>query len=132
MVRDARARATRPPAPDTAITGLVASVKKEMSSILSSSGTMDEPVEAPGLRMMRRLLLLLLTVAMIGTAVDLMLLDHHEDFWQVVPLGLIALGVVSVVVAAMRGGAGAVAVMRVTMALFICAGFVGMGLHYAG
>lgn len=93
---------------------------------------MDEPVEAPGLRMMRRLLLLLLTVAMIGTAVDLMLLDHHEDFWQVVPLGLMALGVVSVVVAAMRGGAGAVAVMRVTMALFICAGFVGIGLHYAG
>ena len=81
---------------------------------------------------MRRLLLLLLTVAMIGTAVDLMLLDHHEDFWQVVPLGLMALGVVSVVVAAMRGGAGAVAVMRVTMALFICAGFVGIGLHYAG
>ena len=93
---------------------------------------MDEPIEAPGLRMMRRLMLLLLTVAMIGTAVDLMLLDHHEDFWQMVPLGLMALGVVSVVVAAMKGGAGAVAVMRVTMALFICAGFVGMGLHYSG
>ncbi len=93
---------------------------------------MDEPVEAPGLRMMRRMMLLLLTVAMIGTAVDLMLLDHHEDVWQMVPLGLIALGVVSVAVAAMRGGAGAVTLMRVTMALFICAGFVGMGLHYAG
>lgn len=93
---------------------------------------MEEPVEAPGLGMMRRLMLLLLTMAMIGTGVDLMLLDHHEDLWQMVPLGLIALGVVSVVVATMRGSAGTVALMRVTMALFICAGFIGMGLHYAG
>ena len=69
---------------------------------------MDEPVEAPGLRMMRRLMLLLLTVAMIGTAVDLMLLDHHEDVWQMVPLGLIALGVVSVAAVGDQGGAGAV------------------------
>ena len=81
---------------------------------------------------MRRLVLLLLTVAMIGTAADLMLLDHHEDFWQMVPLGVIALGVVSVAVAAMKGGAGTVTLMRVTMALFIAAGLLGMGLHYIG
>jgi hypothetical protein len=93
---------------------------------------MNEPVEAPGLWMMRRLMLLLLTVAMIGTAVDLMLLDHHEDFWQLVPLGIIALGLVSVVAAATKGGAGIVTLMRVTMALFICAGLLGMGLHYSG
>jgi hypothetical protein len=93
---------------------------------------MNEPTETPGLQMMRRLMLLLLTVAMIGTAADLMLLDHHEDLWQIVPLGVIALGLVSVAAATMKGGAGAVALMRVTMALFICAGLVGMGLHYIG
>jgi hypothetical protein len=93
---------------------------------------MDEPVEAPGLRMMRRLMLLLLTVAMIGTAVDLMLLDHHENFWQLVPLGLVALGVVSVALSAFKGGAGSITLMRLTMALFICAGLLGMGLHYIG
>jgi len=81
---------------------------------------------------MRRLMLLLLTVAMIGTAADLMLLDHHEDFWQMVPLGVIALGVVSVLLSTVKGGVGPVMLMRVTMALFICSGFVGMGLHYIG
>jgi hypothetical protein len=82
--------------------------------------------------MIRRMVLLLLTVAMIGTAADLMLLDHHEDFWQMVPLGVIALGLVSVMAAATKGGAGTVTLMRVTMALFIAAGLLGMGLHYIG
>ena len=93
---------------------------------------MNEPIEAPGLRAVRRLILLLLTVAMIGTAADLMLLDHHEGFWQMVPLGVIALGIVSVALSALKGGAGSITLMRVTMALFISAGFLGMGLHYLG
>ena len=93
---------------------------------------MNEAIEAPGLRIMRRLMLLLLAVAMTGTAADLMLLDHHEDFWQMVPLGVIALGVVSVVLSTVKAGVGSVMLMRVTMALFICSGFVGMGLHYIG
>ena len=93
---------------------------------------MKEPIDAPGLHMMRRLILLLLTVAMIGTAADLMLLDHHEGYWQMVPLGVLALGLLSVALSALKGGVGAVTLMRVTMALFICSGFVGMGLHYLG
>jgi hypothetical protein len=93
---------------------------------------MSQPTEAPGLRMMRRLMLLLLTVAMIGTAADLILLEHYEDFWQLVPLGVIGLGVVSVTAAALKGGAGAIVLMRVTMAMFICAGLLGIGLHYIG
>jgi hypothetical protein len=93
---------------------------------------MNESIEPSGLRMMRHLMLLLLTVAMIGTAADLMLLDHHEEFWQMVPLGVIALGIVSVALTALKGGAGTVTLMRVTMALFICSGLLGMGLHYIG
>jgi hypothetical protein len=69
---------------------------------------------------------------MVGTAVDLMLLNHHEDLWQLVPLAVIALGLLSVGVAATSGGAGAVSLMRVVMALFIAAGMLGVGLHYAG
>src|SRR5687767_9465232 len=62
--------------------------------------TTAERLEPAGLRTIRRLMLLLLLVAMIGTATDLMLLDHHEDFWQMVPLGVIALGVASAAAAA--------------------------------
>jgi hypothetical protein len=93
---------------------------------------MNGPVEARSLRIMRRLMLLLLTVAMIGTAADLMLLDHHEGFWQMVPLGVIALGILSVALSGLKGGVGALTLMRLTMALFICSGFLGMGLHYVG
>jgi hypothetical protein len=93
---------------------------------------MHEPFEPSGTRMMRRLMLILLIVAMIGTAADLALLDHYEDFWQIVPLGVLALGLMSVAAAATKGGAGTVMLMRVTMALFIGAGLLGMGLHYIG
>jgi hypothetical protein len=92
---------------------------------------MHEPFEPSGVRMMRRLMLILLTAAMIGTAADLALLDHYEDVWQIVPLGVLALGLLSVA-AATKGGAGTVLLMRVTMALFIAAGLLGMGLHYIG
>lgn len=93
---------------------------------------MHEPFETSGVRMMRRLMLILLTAAMIGTAADLALLDHYEDFWQIVPLGVLALGLLSVAAAATKGAAGTVLLMRVTMALFIAAGLLGMGLHYIG
>jgi hypothetical protein len=84
------------------------------------------------MRGLRRLLLLLLVAAMIGTAVDLMLLDHHEDVWQWVPLVVIGLGLAAAAFAAATGGASAITVMRVVMALFIGAGLIGFGLHYTG
>jgi hypothetical protein len=91
-----------------------------------------ELVEPASLSAIRRLLLLLLVVFMAGTATDLMLLDHHEGVWQMVPLAVIALGLLAVAAAAASGGAGAILLMRVAMALFIGAGMLGLGLHYAG
>jgi len=35
---------------------------------------------------LRRLLLGLLTFGLIGTAADLLLIGHHEDAWQLIPL----------------------------------------------
>jgi hypothetical protein len=93
---------------------------------------MRELTEPFALGGIRRLILLLMVVAMIGTAADLMLLDHHEDVWQMVPLAVIALGLVSAAAAGMRGGAGAITFLRVVMALFIGSGMLGMGWHYAG
>jgi hypothetical protein len=91
-----------------------------------------ELVEPASLSAVRRLLLLLLVVFMAGTAADLMLLDHHEDVWQMVPLAVIALGVAAAAFAAVSGGAAAVSLMRVVMALFIGSGLIGVGLHFAG
>jgi hypothetical protein len=80
---------------------------------------------------MRRALLALLVVFMAGTAVDLMLLNHHESVWQLVPLVLVAAGLA----AATWSGAGssrAITAMRIVMVLFVAAGFAGMVLHYLG
>ena len=93
---------------------------------------MTESLEASALTALRRMLLFVLVVAMLGTAVDLMLLDHHETVWQMVPLAVIALGLLSAAVAAKSGGAGAIGLLRVVMALFIAAGMLGLGLHFAG
>ena len=87
--------------------------------------------EAPMLQTVRRALLALLVVFMLGTGLDLMLLDHHEDAWQLVPLALLAAGLV-VSAWALRGRAGAITAMRILMVLFVAAGFLGITLHYLG
>jgi hypothetical protein len=73
----------------------------------------------------RQLLLVVLAVGMIGTASDLLLIEHYEDSWQAPPLVLLALGLVLVVWLVMRSArAGWIAVLmlRITMVLFLCAG----------
>lgn len=83
------------------------------------------------LRKMRRALLALLVVFMLGTGLDLMLLDHHEGIWQLIPLGLLAAGLV-VSAWTLGGRAGAITAMRILMVLFVAAGFLGIALHYLG
>ena len=80
---------------------------------------------------MRRTMLALLVIFMMGTAVDLMLLDHHEGPGQLIPLILLALGLF---VAAWTLGnrAAALTTMRILMVVFVAAGGLGMALHYLG
>ena len=87
--------------------------------------------EPPMMQTVRRALLALLVVFMLGTGLDLMLLDHHEDAWQLVPLALLAAGLV-VSVWTLSGREGAITAMRLVMVLFVAAGFLGITLHYLG
>ena len=99
-----------------------------MFSAPNDSGPLIEPQT---MRTVRLALLALLVVFMLGTGTDLMLLDHHEEAWQVVPLALLAAGL-AVAVWSVRGGAGAVTTMRILMVLFVAAGLLGIVLHYLG
>jgi len=88
--------------------------------------------DATGLRRVRALLLALVTMGMVGTAVDLLLLGHYEDVWQLPPLVMIVLGLVVIAWAWFSGSANAVTAMRITMVLFLATGPAGMLLHYNG
>ena len=79
---------------------------------------------------LRQLLLLILALGMIGTAADLMLLQHYEDAWQAPPLVLIASALVVLAILWVRSSWVMVTIMRVIMALFITSGAAGVLLHY--
>jgi hypothetical protein len=87
--------------------------------------------EPPITGTMRRALLALLVLFMLGIGLDLMLLAHHEGVWQLIPLVLIAAGLV-VSALTLGGRAGAITAMRIMMVLFVAAGFLGIALHYLG
>jgi hypothetical protein len=89
------------------------------------------PEPAP-LTTMRRLLLVVVTLGMLGTVADLLLLAHYESGWQLAPLMLIGLALLVVAWLVVSGGWRAVAAMRLAMVSLIAAGGVGILLHYGG
>lgn len=87
--------------------------------------------EPQAMSTMRRLLLVLLVIFMLGTTADLMLLDHHEGPGQLIPLVLLTLGLL-VSAWSLGGRPAAITAMRLLMVLFVTAGFLGMMMHYNG
>jgi hypothetical protein len=81
---------------------------------------------------LRWLLLGLLVIGLIGTGVDLLLLDHHEDVWQLIPLILIGIALAVVAWHAAARDATSLRALQALMVLFIVAGAVGLVLHYRG
>ena len=76
------------------------------------------------------MLLVILVLGLVGTAAELVLLDHYEDWKQVVPLALIGLALVAVVWHVIAPAASNVRVLQALMTLFLFAGAIGVGLHY--
>ena len=61
---------------------------------------------------LRGWLLVLLAIGLLGTAVDLVLLDHYEDVWQMPPLLLTAGSLLIVSWVRLAGGRAAVLTLR--------------------
>ena len=85
---------------------------------------------AATLAALRKLLLLILLVGMTGTLTELFLLDHVEDFSQLIPLGLIGAGYLVLGWHGVRRSRGSIAAVQVVMLLYIVSGALGMYLHY--
>ena len=80
----------------------------------------------------RSILLAILMLGIVGTFVELLLLSHHEGVLQLIPLVLMAVGIMVIAWHALSGSRSSLHAMRVSMLGFILAGAVGVGLHYRG
>lgn len=76
------------------------------------------------------MVLAILVLGMTGTAAELVLLQHYEDAWQIVPIALIGLASLVLVWHGTTNGAASVRALQVVMALFVFSGLVGTGLHH--
>ena len=78
----------------------------------------------------RRILLTILLLGTAGISLELWLMAHTEDFYQLIPLLLAGAGVLSAIVVAARPSSGSVRLFQAVMALFLLSGVVGMVLHF--
>jgi hypothetical protein len=98
----------------------------------------DNVLAAPRtLRILRGMLLAIVFIALVGTAIELVLLGHYEDRWQWTPLVLIAVSLLALVwrvcaLYSQRTDPWAVGVrgFQAAMLGLIAAGAVGVWLHY--
>lgn len=98
------------------------------------TGQRQRPWTAEGtIATLRTLLLAILLFGMIGTATELILIDHDEDAWQWIPIVLLGVAVLTTAVllaAGPRAGRGLTHGFRAVMVLLILSGALGSVLHY--
>jgi hypothetical protein len=80
----------------------------------------------------RQLLLAVITLGLIGTATDLVLLEHYEDSKQLIPLFLIGMALVIIVALLATGSAFVLRAFQLVMVVCVVAGGIGFVLHYQG
>jgi hypothetical protein len=79
---------------------------------------------------LRQFLLALLAAGLAGLGVELVLLEHYEDVWQLTPLVLITANLAVLLWQATKPSWPAVQSLRVLMVAMLAAGAVGIFLHY--
>jgi hypothetical protein len=80
----------------------------------------------------RRALAAIFLIGSLGTAAELVLLEHLEDAWQKAPLVLIGIGCAMLAAVAIRSSDLTVRLFQLTMLAFLASGLVGIALHYQG
>ncbi len=98
-----------------------------------------QPPQAPGdsaradrLELLRRWILFILALGLLGTVTELVLLEHYEEPLQFVPLVLIMAAFGVLWWEFRRSDLASRRAMQIVMALFVVAGFVGFAAHFLG
>lgn len=89
-------------------------------------------VQADRIELLRRWILGVLVLGLLGTVTELVLLEHYEQPLQFVPLVLIVAAVAVLVWEFRRHDTASRRAVQIVMALFVLAGFVGFVAHFHG
>ncbi len=81
---------------------------------------------------MKKLLLAAFLLSLVGTGAELLLLEHTEDWWQLIPIILIALGLLAITWFAVGKSMISKQFLRGLMVFFIASGVLGFSLHFIG
>jgi hypothetical protein len=87
---------------------------------------------ADHVELLRRWVLAVLMLGLVGTATELVLLEHYEQPLQLVPLVLIAAAIASIGWQWRRNDAASLRALAIVMALFVLAGCAGVVAHFHG
>lgn len=79
---------------------------------------------------LRRFLFAILAMGMAGAVIELLLLKHVDGAIQLVPVALLALGLVTLSWHAIRADGASAGAMRAVMLAFVAAGAAGIYFHY--
>ena len=82
------------------------------------------------LSFLRKMLLAVFLLGTLGTGIELILLEHYAELAQLVPVGLILIGLVVLFMWFLSAVPAILRVFQVCMLLFVLAGAVGVFLHY--
>lgn len=92
----------------------------------------QSPTESASMRVIRVSLLWIFLFGSIGTAAELLLLEHFEDFWQWIPLMLIGVALPCLLAMLVSPARAARRVFEISMVLIVASGLQGLFLHYKG
>lgn len=82
--------------------------------------------------LLSRLLLALFVIGAAGTLAELLLLEHVEDWRQLVPVVLLGLGLLVAAWHAWRPSSGTLRTVRGLGIAYVLSGLVGIWFHYSG
>jgi hypothetical protein len=92
-------------------------------------GIIRLPAAAPGLR---DLVLAIIVIGTVGLIAELLLLEHIESWQQLIPLGVLAAGLIASATVRLRPRPSTVTGFRIVMGGFVASGLLGLYFHYAG
>lgn len=84
------------------------------------------------LSLLRRLLVGLFLLGLMGLGTELVMLEHYEEAWMIVPLVAMALSLVAALTLLAAASARRVWAFRVLATTLIALGAIGMSLHFRG